>query len=73
MSGLEKFIDVPEEIHLATVKEVVIGKGVKIQIDGDGAPRETYYNSFVIPEVGDRVYFDKTDPTTVLIKGILKF
>lgn len=73
MSGLEKFMDIPDEIHLAMVKEVVLGKGVKVQIDGESAPRETYYNSLVIPEVNDRVYFIKTDATNILIKGSLKF
>lgn len=61
-----------DAITLAMVIEVKEGVGVKIQIEGESAPRETYYNSLVIPQVGDRVYFVETGGT-LLIQGSLKF
>ena len=61
-----------DSISLATVKEVKEGTGVKIQIDGENAPRETYYNSLIVPQVGDRAYFIETGGT-ILILGSLKF
>lgn len=64
--------DKQDAITLAMVIEVKEGVGVKIQIEGESAPRETYYNSLVIPQVGDRVYFVETGGT-LLIQGSLKF
>lgn len=70
LSWLE--VDKQDAITLAMVIEVKEGVGVKIQIEGESAPRETYYNSLVIPQVGDRVYFVETGGT-LLIQGSLKF
>lgn len=72
MIDLSKFVDEEEDIQLATVKEVVEGDGVKIQIDGESNPRETYYKSLVIPQVGDRVFYIETSKTLLII-GSLKF
>lgn len=59
--------------HLATVIEVVQGKGVKIKIDG---PQEqevnTYYNSLAQVNVGDRVYIEYVSGT-ILIMGKLQY
>lgn len=46
-----------DRIQLAMVIEVKEGVGVKIQIEGESAPRETYYNSLAVVEKGDRVFF----------------
>lgn len=70
LSWLE--VDKQDAITLAMVIEVKEGVGVKIQIEGEQSPRNTYYNSLVIPQVGDRVYFVETGGT-LLIQGSLKF
>lgn len=61
-----------QDITLATVIEVKEGVGVKIQIEGEQSPRNTYYNSLVIPQVGDRVYFFKEGEIIIII-GSFKF
>lgn len=61
-----------QDFTLATVIEVKEGVGVKIHIESEKSPRDTYYNSLVIPQVGDRVYFVKEGDNIVII-GSFKF
>lgn len=70
--GLEKLIVQKEDIQLATVVDVVIEKGVKILKDGDTEAKNIYYNSLVIPNVGDRVFYIGKGES-LIIQGSLKF
>ena len=61
-----------QDITLATVIEVKEGVGVKIQIEGESAPREVYYNSYVKVNSGDRVGV-KSVSGTLIIEGKLQY
>lgn len=63
----------PQNISpFATVIEVKEGVGVKIQIEGESAPREVYYNSYVKVNSGDRVGI-KSVSGTLIIEGKLQY
>lgn len=64
--------DKRQDSNLASVVEVKEGVGVKIHIEGEENPRDTYYQSLVIPQVGDRVYFVR-DCGSIIIQGSFKF
>lgn len=57
--------------YLATVIETTT-EGVKIRIDGEKEPRETYYNSLTLVDTGGRVYVTYISGT-ILILGKLQY
>lgn len=66
---IDKLKVTPNGSNFAKVVEVA-ETGVKLQIDGESSARETYYNSLVIPNVGDRVYIVNVN-STILVVGKL--
>lgn len=56
----------------AIVVEVLPEKGVKIKIDGDNNPLNTYFNSYVEVSPGDRVGLQYVSGT-ILIEGKLLY
>lgn len=56
----------------ATVIEVIPEKGVKIRIDGEESALNTYYNSYVIVNEGDRVGIKRVSGT-IVIEGKLQY
>lgn len=72
MIDLSKFVDKPDDTQLATVVDVVPGRGVKIKVEGDEKAIEMYCNSYVIVEHGDRVGIKKVSDT-IIIEGKLQY